>query len=410
MSVDSCWQPLAAGNSWQQNEGQLYELKVHFSNEIFVFPNFDRSLPQANLHERHHFCAMYTIKDSPGKGKGLVANNIVRRGTELLSEKSAFFLTFDSVMSRGIHAVLSEKIHALGPSAKAKFVALGDHLPDAPEILKWVYIFGENATCAKNGDERLIFLDCCRLNHACDANSQHFVNDDLRTMTVRALKDIQPGEEITICYLTELGNLAQRQASLIANFGFICTCHLCSLDPAASRASDVRLEAIARFKKLFIEGGDRAIVETPLLMLRHLDELVQLHSCGLAGIADRHEAYLNAFKVTLSNNDQARAKIFLHKALVDVRTAWGQDHIDYIFGRDAYNKLKRRVCLHPLSTQWASDIDDVPKLDDKDFDDWLWRRKKRNVKSKKKRCEKEKKVGEGQVDAQGSEDVSSQPT
>lgn len=293
---------------------------------------------------------MYTVQDIPGKGKGLAADKVIRRGTELLNGKSAFFLTFGSVMARGIQAVLSDKVRALEPSVKAKFVALGDDLPNAPEILKWVYIFGENATSARNGDERLIFLDFCRLNHACDANSQHFVNN-LRTMTVRALKTIQPGEEITICYILDVGNRAQRQAFLIEGFGFIYTCHLCSLDHIASRASDVRLEAIARLKKLFIKGGDNTIIQTPLLKLRHLDELVQLHSSGLAGIADRHEAYLNTFKVTLSNNDQAQAKVFLHKALVQVRAAWGQDHIDYIFGRDAYNKLKRRVCLHPLSNQ-----------------------------------------------------------
>lgn len=352
---------------------------------------------------------MYDIKDIPGKGKGLVANRLIRRGTELLSEKSAFFLTFDSVMARGMHAVLSDKVRALEPSVKAKFMALGDGLDTAPEILRWVYIFGQNATCAKNGDERLIFVDFCRLNHACDANSQHFVNDDMRTMTVRALKNIQPGDEITVCYIPDVGNRAQRQASLEKGFGFTCTCHLCSLDPAASRASDIRLEAIARLKQFFIDGGENAIVQRPLLMLRQLDELVQLHSSGLAGIADRHEAYLNAFKVTLSNNDQARAKVFLQKALVDVQAFWGQDHIDYIFGKDAQKRLNRRVCLHPLSNQWESDIDDVPKLKDPtEFDDWLWRRKKRNVKNKKKRCEKEKKAAEGEGGAQSSMDAISQ--
>ena len=78
----------------------------------------------------------------------------------------------------------------------------------------------------------------------------------------------------------------------------------------------MRLEAIARFKKLFTDGGEAAIVETPLLMLRHLDDMVQCLGSGLATITDRPVAYLNAFKVTVTNNDQARSKIFLRKALV----------------------------------------------------------------------------------------------
>jgi SET domain-containing protein len=43
-----------------------------------------------------------------------------------------------------------------------------------------------------------IFLDACRINHACDNNAQKSWNENIKRHTIHALRDIEKDEEITI--------------------------------------------------------------------------------------------------------------------------------------------------------------------------------------------------------------------
>jgi hypothetical protein len=46
-----------------------------------------------------------------------------------------------------------------------------------------------------------IFLEACRINHACDDDAQKHWNQRIERHTVHALRDIPEGEEVTIYYL-----------------------------------------------------------------------------------------------------------------------------------------------------------------------------------------------------------------
>ncbi len=120
-----------------------------------------------------------------------------------------------------------------------------------------------------------IFLEARRINYACDNNAQKNWNEKLRRHTVHAMRDIEAGEEITICYLGATTNRKARQDALKAKFDFICSCRLCSLPPQESLESDKRLDAIYRLDNLIGRGAMGGIWASRRRSLRYVDQQVR---------------------------------------------------------------------------------------------------------------------------------------
>ena len=81
-----------------------------------------------------------------------------------------------------------------------------------------------------------LFLGAVTANHSCDPNChQSFTythnsstSSPALTLQLRALRPIQPGEEITIGYIDLSRPRAARQKELQAQYGFLCTCPRCT--------------------------------------------------------------------------------------------------------------------------------------------------------------------------------------
>ncbi|ORC85520.1 uncharacterized protein TM35_000341320 [Trypanosoma theileri] len=73
-----------------------------------------------------------------------------------------------------------------------------------------------------------IYTIGCLFNHSCDPNLQVLyssVNDE--TLTVEALRDIEPGEELLISYIDESLPYPDRQQQLYEHYLFTCRCSKC---------------------------------------------------------------------------------------------------------------------------------------------------------------------------------------
>lgn len=72
-----------------------------------------------------------------------------------------------------------------------------------------------------------LFLTFSRINHSCEANA---VWDTCRrpgVMSIRAARDIRPGEEITISYFWETAEAVEKRRERTKGWGFVCQCLKC---------------------------------------------------------------------------------------------------------------------------------------------------------------------------------------
>jgi hypothetical protein len=77
-----------------------------------------------------------------------------------------------------------------------------------------------------------IFLQCSRFNHSCNPNALYRYNNELGMMEILSTKDIQPNEEICVCYILLeylLLPVHERKQYIWNELGFNCQCEKCTL-------------------------------------------------------------------------------------------------------------------------------------------------------------------------------------
>ncbi|KAL1717201.1 hypothetical protein EV715DRAFT_264817 [Schizophyllum commune] len=103
------------------------------------------------------------------------------------------------------------------------------------------------------GDLFSVVMDeISRVNHrlpidlfsSCRPNAHWHFDTDLFAMFLRPVRPIKAGEEIYISY-AGLGTLYEERKSVLASYGFECTCKSC-LDPVASDARLLEIDAFSR--------------------------------------------------------------------------------------------------------------------------------------------------------------------
>jgi len=149
---------------------------------------------------------MYALQEVPGKGKGLVARRKIPKGTRILSEEPIVRVPEAVLDSQTLTTSIRRQVNALTPEQRQAFLSMHNiHADDAAS--RYLGIIRTNAL--PFGDdvrEGGIFLDACRINHACNNNAQKSWNENIKRHTVHALRDIEKGEEITIYYLSILNS------------------------------------------------------------------------------------------------------------------------------------------------------------------------------------------------------------
>ena len=207
---------------------------------------------------------------------------------------------------------------------------------------------------------------CKVLNHACLPNCQHTWNASIGEETIHAVREIAWGEEIKISY-SHTGPSKFRHGHLEKNFGFDCTCSLCSL-PATERVlSDNRLEEVQYLDDVIGDGAH-------LMLQQHLQKvhtLILLLEAEQISDARLPRAYYDVFQTVIAHGDQARAKVFAERAYAARAGCEGADSPGSLRIRLlAENPKSRR--LFRTSKQWRQNETKVPKrLGDEEFEKWL---------------------------------------
>ncbi len=232
----------------------------------------------------------FSETDIPGKGIGLVANRTIQRGEQIMAHRPAVMMHKDALrdIPEGEQArVLELAVQKLPAGRRRGFKRqMGQSVVDIFLTNSFqVDIGGPEGHGHHLGD----FPEVARLNHDCRPKSvltspsvfcktltplthslAFYIDANLAHHT-HAVRDIVPGEELTISYVDSMATHAERQARLQQSLGFACGCSQCRLSAQLVAQSDAN---VVRIAQLEAELGDLTSRSVSLAMVK---ELVMLY-------------------------------------------------------------------------------------------------------------------------------------
>jgi hypothetical protein len=315
---------------------------------------------------------LFSIQPVLGKGKGLVARFNVEKGKRILSEKPLFITSNWSSMSQ-MESSLAGKLKALSKTEQRQFLSLHNNFPGKHPFSG---IVRTNALpCGPDSEIGGVYPTICLINHSCLPNAHNSWNIDTKCETIHAIRFIKEGEEITISY--DKGGLSDsRRAHLKTAFGFDCNCSVCILPPGDLQASDARRRQIQLLDEAI--GDPERVMKNPDESLADCHALLQIleeEFKGSAGVLIAR-LYYDAFQISISHGDQARASAFADRGYRSRVMCEGEDSPE----TRRIKSLRDNPAQHRnfgASKRWKTAKGLVPKgLDTDEFEKWLWRRGK----------------------------------
>jgi len=126
---------------------------------------------------------MYALQDVPGKGKGLVAMRKISKGTRILSEEAVITIE-EQGSSKRLQTSIRQQVEALSEHQRQAFLSMHNIHPYESDAEQYLGIVRTNSLPAELiGDKGAIFLEACRINHACDNNAQKNWNEKIKRHT-----------------------------------------------------------------------------------------------------------------------------------------------------------------------------------------------------------------------------------
>ncbi|CAI6332522.1 unnamed protein product [Periconia digitata] len=239
-------------------EGKERKYCVHTTSKfrggglsIISTPEAAEAASKAFAHARKH--AHYPhddwleVQDIPGKGKGLVAKELLKKGKIIMVDAARVITSskvpFHVQPGEGLK-LYDSAVDRLPPKDRSLVLALdrSKKSTGADDILKtnsFGCLFPDGSE--GEGDGYLcLFPLVSRINHACRPNANAKFMPRTLLMEIKALRDIQAGEEISISYGRVDLKHAERQDLYQKGWHFTCTCPLCTADSYAIAGSDQR--------------------------------------------------------------------------------------------------------------------------------------------------------------------------
>ena len=231
-------------------------------NEVFT--------DQSNLIE---------VRESANKGFGIFAISKIPRGTRVISEPALLEVTHgEATNAKDIVRAFEQ----LTPSQQERFLELHGYACDSfkqaagcemeqtwQEISelhrKVLSIYAANAFGS-------VFLLGSRINHSCLPNIHFAYNPKLKRETFHAIRNITPGEELTIMYINGTNRTMSQRKAELEKWGFACSCPACEDTPRGNQRERKRAELfeldqkLAMYAQLDIERSYREALQTALRM------------------------------------------------------------------------------------------------------------------------------------------------
>lgn len=196
----------------------------------------------------------------PGKGQGFIATELIPKGATIKRENPSFILNYKPIISETfemIYMILTdpdeskfEAFQTLAPLdlehykvsksfVNQELVELITHKKDVHTYLIENYSMAElNLYVAKcfcnvfgfgNEAKPCILLESTFFNHSCFPNATFVAYEEgnVQQMLFVACRDIQPGDEVTISYISNIKDGKKKRHDALKPYGFTCNCERC---------------------------------------------------------------------------------------------------------------------------------------------------------------------------------------
>lgn len=311
------------------------------------------------------------VQSVPGRGKGLVALRKITMGMRILVETP--ILKSMNAPPALLEPIIARDLKSLTKEKQRQFLSLHNNFPGNypfSGIMKT-----NSLPCGSEAMVGAVYPTICFINHSCRANAHNSWNETLEQETIHAIRDIEPGEEITISY-DDGGAYTSRKPWLEEKFGFHCDCSICRLPPVELEKSDKRRKQIKQLDKDI--GDPFRMMSSPSVSLSNCRSLLQVlkeefENCTTILVA---RANYDAFQIAVVHGDEARGSVFAERAYQIRLLCEGGDSPD----TERMQQLAENPKLHPSfgghSMRWKTKKGQVPgELKGDEFENWLWRQK-----------------------------------
>jgi len=268
------------------------------------------------------------ILDIPGKGKGIVATQKIHQNCLILEETPVIILETEKIIREDIREQLFSHFLNLEQNLQNEVWKL---CPENGEIFNpegLYYKFKSNAFVNTETDDFNLFLTASRFNHSCLPNVGRDFSVNSKGEVVQrffAIRDIEIGEELEICYNTEEEEFSRSTVERIKfyaeNNDFECSCVLCS-NPS-DETDGIRLNVY----NLINEIDEEEDSFTGMQLIKFLFKTLEKYKDVVAGRQDLYRIYSEmGFNAACVYESKSECQFFGEKVLFYRKITKGENH------------------------------------------------------------------------------------
>ncbi|RDW63651.1 hypothetical protein BP6252_11196 [Coleophoma cylindrospora] len=226
----------------------------------------------------------YMMTEIPGKGMGLEAIHDIKQGELIMADTPSLMVdsrSFKWLPAKERRLLQTAAVEHLPEAHQAAIMQLTAHVNTRgmpkDEIVGKITLVNSfdvipDLLDPVRDEFFTLFPNISRFNHDCRPNAAYRFNHETMTHNVRALRDIESGEELTLTYTNPSLSRKDRQDRLKL-WGFECTCDLCMQDKWHTTESDRRIAQINSLMPKFTQIPSPATPEmAETLIDLHKDE------------------------------------------------------------------------------------------------------------------------------------------
>ncbi|KAI0879791.1 SET domain-containing protein [Annulohypoxylon maeteangense] len=228
--------------------------------------------------------AAFEVIDIPGKGKGVIARRRINRAEAIMADWASMIVDLNFPTSvkriRGYRLLHLAADQLSDPDLVLQLARSSSFSADIVEDVLRTNAFSYTLA----GDSHMaLYPKVSRINHACHPNAFIRFTPSSLAVSIVALRDIEPGEEINITYVP-LGKTREERQTGLQKWGFNCTCSLCTASKAEIAASDYRRSKIRDIRQEVMKAveawdGTKAVKLThEVLELMRAEDLAPLYA------------------------------------------------------------------------------------------------------------------------------------